>query len=270
MAINFQDKSSLVIAQISDCHLFADKAALHCGVNVYQNLLAVFNDIKADKDIELIIFTGDLTQDHSVQSYQLFVEAFVSSQLTLPVYFTSGNHDDPALLNRYLTQAPFCGDKLIETKNWQLIMLNSKSDTPAGKVKKQQLAVLSKVINKDKFQLVFMHHHAIPVGYFIDKHGLKNSESFWQVIDKFDSIKAIACGHVHRALTLLPEVTQKSTVLYTCPATSIQFDPQADTVKALPQGAGYRLFYLEPPLTKNQAGIKTTVRFLTNQCDDGQ
>ena len=33
--------------------------------------------------------------------------------------------------------------------------------------------------------------------------------------------------------------------LYTCPATSIQFDPNVDGVAALAKGPGYRIFQLD-------------------------
>ena len=101
-----------------------------------------------------------------------------------------------------------------------------------------------------------MHHHPVDVGYFIDKHGLQNKDDFWQTITSYNQnnnnkIKAIACGHVHRASVLTLKNNeeavdnQASVDLYTCPATSIQFDPSADTVKALTQGPAYRLFYLQ-------------------------
>ena len=89
-----------------------------------------------------------------------------------------------------------------------------------------------------------MHHHPIDVGYCIDKHGLKNKEAFWHCMDKHSSIHALACGHVHNDLSLQPENTGYSLPLFTCPATSIQFDQTVETSKCNGQGAGYRVFEL--------------------------
>ena len=261
-----ENNSAMVIAQISDSHLFADPAGLHCGVNVYQNLLAVLFELKNNSKISHIIFTGDLTQDHSDESYQQFVQAIETTNITVPIHFLLGNHDEPELFKRYLVNAPFCSETVIENSHWQIILLNSKSETPAGVVDKKELAQLKAVLDTDKSQLLFMHHHPIDVGYFIDKHGLKNKESFWQAIDDCQSkntrnnessIKGIACGHIHQELTLTPEKTGKSTTLYTCPATSIQFDPTIDTVSALPTGPGYRLFYLS-----EESSLTTEVKYL--------
>lgn len=238
----------LVIAQISDSHLFGDVQSKHCGVNVYQNLLLTLNQLSNKAKLDYIIFTGDLSQDHSEASYRLFSEAIRQANISVPVLFIPGNHDEVCLLNKHLKGKPFCGQRLLDLKHWQLVLLNSKSTTPAGRVQQASFDWLGQVIDPDKSQLVFMHHHPIDVGYFIDRHGLENKTEFWQHINKFASIKAIACGHVHRALTVFNERAASANVsqvpLYTCPATSIQFDPNQEGVSALPIGPGYRLFYL--------------------------
>lgn len=233
-----------VIAQLSDSHLFADVNERHHGADVYQNLLMVLQALKANTAIDMIIFTGDLSQDHSDQSYQNFVEAVHLAKISVPFYYLAGNHDEPQLLDQYLATTPFIQQKSICQQNWQIILLNSKSDTPAGIIEQHELQWLKNAINPDKHQLLMMHHHPIDVGYFIDRHGLKNSEDFWQVVDQQSSIKGVACGHVHRALTLKASRNMSTPPLYTCPATSIQFDPTKDTVSSTGESAGYRLFSL--------------------------
>ena len=74
-------KSPLVVAQFSDCHLFADKNSKHFGANVWQNLQLVLADIAKRNDIDCAIFTGDLTQDHTEVSYQHFVQAVKQAEL---------------------------------------------------------------------------------------------------------------------------------------------------------------------------------------------
>ncbi|MCJ8320705.1 MAG: metallophosphoesterase [Colwellia sp.] len=237
----------LVIAQISDCHLFAEPSSLHYGANVYQNLIVVLSDIKKNSSITTIVFTGDLTQDHSVKSYQLFVQAIAYCQISIPVCFLSGNHDEPELLTKYLVGDPYCPLRVIENDHWQALLVESKSkviEGPAGQIDDIELEQLHQRINAKKHQILFMHHHPVDVGYFIDKHGLNNRDEFWQTLDNYSSIVGIACGHVHRGATMTSACTNRSIDVYTCPATSIQFDPLASTVKALEQGPGYRLFTL--------------------------
>ena len=227
--------------------------------------------------VDYVVFTGDLTQDHSEQSYQNFVDLVRECGVVVPIYYLAGNHDEPELLAKYFSAAPFSSDTCIEHPHWQIQLVDSKSATPAGYVSEQALAKLQSAIKQGKHQLVMMHHHPIDVGYFIDKHGLQNKADFWQAINDYDNIQAIACGHVHSAMQLSIEsepakvakevnvtnatnvskaikitkaVTTQSTAvnqavtLYTCPATSIQFDPSVDGVAALAKGPGYRIFNL--------------------------
>ncbi|MGB1263226.1 MAG: metallophosphoesterase [Cognaticolwellia sp.] len=247
----------ITIAQISDCHLFADPEGLHHQANVYQNLKKVLLAIKQQPLLDAIIFTGDLTQDHSPNSYQLFVKVFDECEITLPVYYLAGNHDEPLLLQQYLSSAPFRHEKIIELKNWQVLLMDSKSTTPAGEVSEQQIARTADMIKADKSQLILMHHHPIEVGFFIDQHGLINQAGFQQFLAQYPSIAAVACGHVHQALTLSMPLPERSLNVYTCPATSIQFDRHSATVKANGQPPGYRLFTLA-----EKAGIESQVIFV--------
>jgi Icc protein len=231
------------IAQISDCHLFSQTDGLLYGANVYQNLVCVLHEIKNQHAVKAIVFTGDITQDHSEKSYQRFVQAVLESGITVPFYYLAGNHDEHELLDKYLSVPPFINEKVINEQYWQIVLLNSKSDTPKGLVTTQDLFALESTVDVQKHQLLMMHHHPIDVGYFIDQHGLENQEQFWQTINKFSSIKAIACGHVHQALTLHAEPLS-SLSLFTCPATSIQFDTSKSSGTSNGQGAGYRVFSL--------------------------
>lgn len=232
-----------VIAQFSDCHLFADKKAKHLGANVWQNLLLVLADIAKRDDIDCAVFTGDLTQDHSELSYQHFFDAVKQAELNMPVYFLAGNHDDNQLLTKYLTAPVFNNNRTISNDCWQIQLINSKSDTPSGLVNQESLRVLAQRIDKNKYQLLMMHHHPINIGYYIDKHGLLNQDGFWQTITQLNSehnnIKAIACGHVHRA----SELSKQQIDIYTCPATSIQFGETKEKVGST--APSYRIFYLE-------------------------
>lgn len=234
---------TFVIAQFSDCHLFADKQAKHLGANVWQNLNRVLTDIAQRKKVDGIVFTGDLTQDHTEDSYHHFVHAIEQAKFAIPVYFLAGNHDDRALLSQHLVEPNFQSNKMLYNDFWQIQLLDSKSDTPSGLVSSQNLQALSQQMDSTKFQLLMMHHHPIDVGYYIDKHGLLAQDDFWKTIaelnEKSGQIKGIACGHVHRAVHL----SKLNVDVYTCPATSVQFgDTKEEIGSILPS---YQLLYLE-------------------------
>ncbi len=234
---------SYVIAQFSDSHLFADKSAKHYGANVWQNLVSVLLDMAKRDDIDSIVFTGDLTQDHSELSYRYFADAVKTANFKVPVHFLAGNHDDKELLTKYLIAPAFKKDKTINNDYWQVQLIDSKSSTPSGLVNQESLQSLTQHIAKSKFQLIMMHHHPVDIGYYIDKHGLLNQDEFWQTITQLNesglNIKAIACGHVHRA----SQLSKHQVDIYTCPATAMQFGENKDKAGSIIPS--YRLFYLK-------------------------
>jgi Icc protein len=244
------------IAQFSDCHLFADLAQEHHGANVFNHLLKVLTHIANISALDCAIFTGDLTQDHSDQSYQRFVEAVNLSGIDVPIYFIAGNHDEHKQLNQHLTLAPFNGNKTLVFDYWQLLLVNSKSDTPAGfvddkeltRIKMNNTALNAKEVGylaidiQTPHTMVFMHHHPLDVGYFIDRHGLQNQDEFWQAINSNKCIRLIACGHVHRGIDMFHQGVE----LFTCPATSVEFDKHPEVLNVTTTGPGYRLFELYP------------------------
>ena len=133
-------------------------------------------------------------------------------------------------------------EKVINEQYWQIVLLNSKSDTPKGLVTTQDLFALESTVDVQKHQLLMMHHHPVNIGYYIDKHGLINQDVFWQAINQLNdenmNIKAIACGHVHRA----SQLSKDQVDIYTCPATSVQFgDTKEKMASIMPS---YRLLYL--------------------------
>jgi Icc protein len=55
----------ITLVQISDSHLFSEQDGLHHGHNVLANLKSILLNIRQNPAINYIVFTGDLTQDHS-------------------------------------------------------------------------------------------------------------------------------------------------------------------------------------------------------------
>lgn len=208
------------LIQFSDCHLFAQPNSLHVGSAVYQNLANTLEDI-AQQDFDLLIFTGDLTQDHTVDSYHRFVELVNKANFSAPIYWLAGNHDDQAIMAEILVGRCFNAEKYATLGNWHIKLIDSKSATPAGFIAEEELERIKKA--DGKYELLISHHHPIDVGYFIDRHGMQNQAEVKQALALNLNIKGYLTGHVHRAEQLNISIGKREIPVFTCPATSMQF-----------------------------------------------
>ena len=84
-------KTDLLIIQISDCHLPADTGQQYRGINPHKNLKRLMRKVKALRP-DLILATGDLSEDGSRASYRL-LKRYLKLHDT-PVLALPGNHDD--------------------------------------------------------------------------------------------------------------------------------------------------------------------------------
>lgn len=201
--------------QISDCHLLADKDAFYQGIQPYwhlQRLLSTLSPLP-------LIFTGDLTQDHSAQSYELLQQLL--QDWPAPVFYVPGNHDDPEMMARIFAHPPFVAADEIWCASWQLLLLNTKGETPAGDLSASRLQALTERLALEPLRTawIFCHHHPKPIGSSIDAHGLVQSTEFCQLLDQHTKVRGVAHGHCHHAYTASHGHWQ----IVGCPASSVQF-----------------------------------------------
>lgn len=94
-------QTSLLIAQITDTHLFAESDQCLLGLKTIESLRTVLNQVDAlEQRPDLLLLTGDLSQDGSAESYQTLQELLIP--LGIPAYWIPGNHDCPATMERVL------------------------------------------------------------------------------------------------------------------------------------------------------------------------
>ena len=114
--------TSTRIVQISDCHLPANPEQTYRGINPLHHLVALIPKVKALKP-DLLLATGDLSEDGSRVSYQVLQEIFMP--LGIPVLALPGNHDDPQLLADAFPGSPVDSIETSSHGPWQIIRLNS-------------------------------------------------------------------------------------------------------------------------------------------------
>ena len=211
--------------QITDCHLVADADGSYQGIKPFRHLQKLLAGLKPYP----LILTGDLTQDHSEASYQLLADLL--KEWPAPVFYVPGNHDDLAMMAKVfhapaISSGPFSSAEEIWAAGWQLLLLSTKGESPAGSFSQDKLAELANRLDAQPSRpaWLFCHHHPKPIGSSIDEHGLVESAEFCQLLDNRPKVKGLAHGHCHYAY----HQVQDSWQIVGCPASSVQFKLAAE------------------------------------------
>lgn len=216
------NKNSQLILQITDMHLFADKDQRLLGVNTHDS----FNQVvelayETHPHPDLILLTGDLSQDETVQAYEHIADKL--SCFSCPKYWIPGNHDNVEHIEEVFSQKHIQRQKHIILNHWQFILLNTqKPDAVEGYLVDEQLIFLEKTLGTypELPAFIVMHHHPLPVGsLWLDRLMLTNAQDFWKCIQPYHHVKAVICGHVHQEHEAMNERVQ----FYASPSTCFQF-----------------------------------------------
>ena len=241
--LDTDSKDDLKLLQITDTHLFSDSKKDLLGIKTVDSYDAVIKHAyKYTGECAAVLCTGDLSQDHSAQSYIDFSDRIKT--LKMPCYWLPGNHDMQEVMLPSLLKEGLAATKQIVSEHWQIILLDSQvSGVPYGYLSESQLFFLQEKLRQypNKHTLIAVHHHVLPVGSaWLDQHILKNNEQFVALINQFNNVKAVLSGHVHQAF----DVNQNGVRYLTSPSTCVQFKPQSDDFAVDNKAAGYRYLVL--------------------------
>lgn len=191
---------SILIAQVTDCHLPADPQQEYRGINPYENLSALLEKVKVIKP-DLLLASGDLSEDGSRASYLALQQFF--KPLDMPVLALPGNHDDAGLLAKAFPGSPVEGVSVTDIGRWQIIRLNTcVPGKHEGRLSEKILVELERILadHSQRPQLIAIHHQPITIGSpWIDKYRLFDSAGFLDLVDQCPDVKAVLWGHVHQA-----------------------------------------------------------------------
>jgi len=250
------------ILQISDMHLFATIEQQLVGVNTEQSFLSVLDLAQqASWPPDLILLTGDLSQDGSSASYERLIKHL--AVLNIPCYVLPGNHDTPEKLNDIFNTSPVLYQPFVHHQQWLFAFLDSETpNEEGGTLKEQEITRLREEIenNPDKHVLICLHHQLIPVGSeWLDSMTVANPNSLLQVIQVNPSVKGIIHGHVHQEFSGIVDHCP----IYASPSTCFQFKPSSKEFAIDDAPPGYRWLRLSP-----QGQIETEVIRLPSSPDN--
>nr|WP_222933611.1 MULTISPECIES: 3',5'-cyclic-AMP phosphodiesterase [unclassified Pseudomonas] len=235
---------SVLLVQLSDSHLFADADGTLLGMNTADSLQRVIEQVLAQQPrIDLMLATGDLSQDGSLESYQRFRQ--LTRQIPAPGRWLPGNHDEPQVM-QLATQDSDLLEPVMDIGNWRITLLDSAvPGSVPGYLQDDQLQLLARSLSEapERHHLICLHHHPVSIDCtWMEPIGLRNAEALFAVLDAFPQVRALLWGHVHQEID-----RQRGAVrLLASPSTCIQFEPGSDDFKVEEQVPGYRWLRLWP------------------------
>lgn len=231
----------ILLAQLSDTHLFADPTARQHTWCTQASFSAVLDDLKSQAP-DAVLATGDLVHDESAIGYSRLASAL--HKLQVPVCYLPGNHDDPQRLQTAFAPLGESAPARVQLGSWQLLLLDDHlPGQAAGEVPQYQLDQLAYWLgHHPQPALIALHHPPVSVGSrWLDAMGLRNGPTLLKLVALHPQVRAIVCGHVHQAL----DMRVNGVRILAVPSTGRQFLPQsesfAEDAAALP---GYRRLWL--------------------------
>ncbi len=236
--------SPLQVVQISDTHLFADPHGELVGITTADSLKVVLQEIRhLQPQPDLLLLTGDLSQDESLQSYERLRDLI--GPLAIPTYWIPGNHDRPIRMEQVLSHAPFSADKVFQKGGWNFILLSSMlTGRVYGEISSESLHWLEQQLQQcDRPTLLALHHPPCPIeSAWMDKIGLRNPDRLFDLVDRYPQVKLITFGHIHQAF----ETKRNQMTILGCPSTCVQFKPQEADFTIDQIRPGFRRLQLYP------------------------
>ncbi len=237
--------SPLLIAQVTDIHLFAEEDHQLLGMPTTKSFQAVIERLEdLQSEVDIILLTGDLSGDGKPASYENLQNLL--HPLQIPSYWIPGNHDSAIVMNEVLNLGMISRRKSFERGSWNFILLNSSSPGCVhGYLTNETLDWLNTELKTLSHNptLIALHHPPLRVNsQWLDTSVLQNPQELFAVLDCHPQVKLVLFGHIHQEFQY-----QRHHVNYLgTPSTCIQFKSQSPTFAIEHKAPGFRLLKLYP------------------------
>lgn len=232
------------LVQLTDSHLFADAQGTLLGMNTRDSLQRVIDLVREEQPrIDLLLATGDLSQDGTEQSYACFRD--FTASLGAPARWLAGNHDEPLPMEQ-AAQGTELLNPQVDIGNWRILMLNSAvPGAVPGVLDEGQLERLEASLKNEpqRHHLICFHHQPVSIDCaWMAPIGLRNADALFDLLKGYPQVRALLWGHIHQEWDQLRDGVR----LLASPSTCIQFEPGSEDFKVGDQAPGYRWLRLQP------------------------
>ena len=189
----------MLIAHITDSHIEIPEPPGAGRIADFEKVVADINALEEKPD--LVIHTGDLTHCDRKSEYR-FARSLLT-RLHMPYHVIPGNKDTRAPLADMFGLAEGFIHSLIDTPDWQLVLLDTLSDTTnKGAFCQDRRQWLDETLSAaQKSVALFMHHPSFEMSdnpYPFQFEDREQAAAFNSLVAPFAQVKGIFCGHAHR------------------------------------------------------------------------
>lgn len=232
------EKDSVLLVQLTDSHLFAEASDRLLGMDTAESLRRVVERVLVEQPrVDMILATGDLSQDGSAASYELF--RTLCEPIQAPARWCPGNHDELAVMQQ-VTQGSELMKPVLDIGAWRVVMLDTLvPGSVFGMLRSEQLELLEHALQEapDRHHLICLHHHPVSIGsLWMDDLGLRNSEALFAITDRYPSVRAVLWGHIHQEF----DDRRNGVRLLASPSTGVQFTVGSEKFQVDRLAPGYR------------------------------
>jgi len=190
-------------AWLADTHISRNPDESVRGTNMAGNLRRVVESLLAEQP-DRALFNGDIAFEKGLpEDYEAFLKIIEPLKTNgIPMHFTPGNHDQRENFSSALeptVASPLDGKRVAvlddDGVHWVFLDSLDRVNAFSGRLGPAQLDWLTRELDahSDCATIVCLHHH--PEATAI---GLKDADSFVDVVKARSQVKAVVFGHTHR------------------------------------------------------------------------
>ena len=214
---------AMLIAQVTDIHLgFQPDNPAEMNRKRFDAVVDALLALNPQPD--LLLATGDLTENGSIASYQTLKS--ITDRLPFPVHFALGNHDDRANFRQVFPAAPATESGHvqydIDCGPLRLVVIDTLEDgLHGGAFTADQAAWLDAALASDARPTILVLHHP-PIetgnGWMTEDVDAPWVKRLAQVVGRHRHLIRMVTGHLHRAIV----TGWHGTTLAVCPSSAPQ------------------------------------------------
>ncbi|MFI1723196.1 metallophosphoesterase [Streptomyces sp. NPDC020489] len=210
------------ILHLSDTHLARADAPNRHGVNAHDSLRLMLAELRHVQGVDAVVVTGDLADDGTVEAYRAvreLVGEFARGKGDVPVFYTTGNHDERAAFAEVLGSGHPAPGRVLESAageraavstvaGWRFVTLDSLVPGQVhGQLSAVQLDWLREVLATPAPHgtVLAFHHPPFALDNPLQQlFGLRDPVDLAAVIRGTD-VRVVLTGHFHLQLCGLLE-----------------------------------------------------------------